>query len=229
MTNHLCALLALVLAGLPSIGAATDSETMTNQLKYGLIGIVEMDVVVQVNLHPGTGDALDFSSGLREVVQSWLEEAGIRLTGQMSEQEKEAQAPAVQEFVARRMDVDPNSLTWRKASVPVLRVVADVLTLQGDGPAVLYVQTSLARPVRLAGWDDRSFEATVWSCEPKMLPASLSSWSDEVREIVLRQTESFIDARQAAIPYENDPPVLLKVSVLPRDTAGKRLHTWRSP
>jgi hypothetical protein len=214
---HSCLLFALLLANPLPENAIAQPEGLAVDFEPGLVDVNGLYIVVEVRRYPTLDpNGSELSSRLEKLIGTRLEEAAIRVVDQTDD----PLGSAARTILARRADVDPNSLQWRRADVPVLLVAVDVLSSKEESPVALYTQTSFSRLVRLDGRNGRSFKAMVWSTDPEMEAVSSSSWYEQVQKVVLRQVESFIAARKAAAPHDGEAPVLLDAPALPKNAAG---------
>lgn len=77
---------------------------------------------------------------------------------------------------------------------PMLRVDINMLKLVNSQQYVFYIQTSLARAVRLAEGAPWSIKVDVWKSEPKMEAVSAEAMTAAVTDSVTEQIEAFINA-----------------------------------
>ncbi len=217
MTIYVLCLLAMLVANPLPEGAVAQTETPAADFERGLVDVNGLYVVVEVRRHPTWDpDVSGFSSQLERLVQSKLEEAGIPVTEQTLGQ----LGSAMLKVVSRRLDVDANSVRWKWADVPVLRIAVNLLSSEAQDPVALYAQTSFSRLVHLNERSGRPFKATVWRTDPVMQSVRSSSWRDRAEKVVLEQVESFVAARKAAAPHDGEAPILSIRPILPRDAAG---------
>jgi hypothetical protein len=202
MTVSLWVMLTLLLADpLPASKPAL-SEGLAATFDPALADINVVDTDVEVGWHPTRDpNGSKFSSDLGRLVRTRLETSGLRVFDQTADPQFLA---ARKSLTGKLNNVDPNTLRWRLANVPVLRVAVDAVSSGQHVPIALYVRTSLSRLVCLDGQNKPSFRATVWSTDPAAESVGSSRWRDEVQMIVLDQVESFITARKAAASHEGE-------------------------
>jgi len=214
-------LLAMLLANPLPEGRVAQTETPAADFELGLVDVNGLYVVVEVRRHPTLDpNASGFSSQLERLVQAKLEAAGIPVTEQTLGQTDEPLGSAMLEVVSRRLDVDANSLRWKRADVPVLRIAVNLLSSEAQDPVALCAQTSFARLVHLDERGGRSFQAAVWRTDPVMQSVRSSAWRDRAEKVVLEQVASFVAARKAAAPHDGETPIVSKAPALPRSAAS---------
>jgi hypothetical protein len=186
-----CCLLMLSAADSSRQAPASPSPTVDSQ--PALIDVNDVRVVVEARRYPTVDpNSSKFSSQLEGVVQAKLEKAKFHVVGQTDD-------AAMRQTVARKLNVDPNSLRWRPSDVPILHIAVNVLFLDTGSLAALYVRTSVTRPVRLVdGGNGQLLKATIWSGEPAMASMPAAQWEDEASKVVLQQVDAFIAAPRAA-------------------------------
>jgi hypothetical protein len=197
MAVDCCLLLALLLVNPLREVVVGQPEGLDAKFDPGLVDINEVDTDIEIRWHPPTApdpNGSAFSSPLEKLIRTRLEASGIHVFDQTAD----AKAAAMRRVLGRQLNVDPNTLRWRPAATPVLRVAVDVVSLGQDGPVAIYAHTSFTRLVCLDGRRAPSFKATVWSVDPIAESVPSSRWRDEVQKVVLEQVESFIAARKAA-------------------------------
>lgn len=218
MTVQFCLLLALLLVNPPQESIAPRPEGLAAGYNPGLVDVNGVYVVAEIRQHPTSDpNVSDYASHLAGLIEARLDEAGVSVTPQTLGQFDEATASGMRKIVARRLDVDPNTLRFRMAGIPALRIAVDLMPSEAQTSLALYVRTSFSRDVSLGG---RTLPATVWSAEPAMEFVQPSPWPDEVQKVVLEQVESFIAARKAAAPHDGEIPMVSSVPVLRRNAAG---------
>jgi hypothetical protein len=170
------------------------SPTPAASVQPVLIDVNDLFVVVDARRYPKADpNGLKFASQLESAVQARLEKAKIRV--QEKAGEASASASEARLSASRGRIGDANAVRTRRPDAPVLHVALNVLVPEGGSRAVLYVQTSLTRSVRLV--DTRKaqpFSVSIWDAEPAMDFVSPTRWQDEARRIILQQVDSFIAA-----------------------------------
>ena len=161
----------------------------------------------------GTTTSVLDSAGmpLEKSIRTRLEASGIHVYDQTAD----AKSRAARGIVGRKLNVDPNTLRWRAARVPVLRAAVDIVSQGQDGPVALYAHVSLARLVCLNGRSAPSFQATVWNADSVMKSVPSSQWQDEAQKVVLEQVESFIAARKTAASHDSEARMVPSRPALP--------------
>jgi hypothetical protein len=86
---------------------------------------------------------------------------------------------------------------------PELRIYVSTLRLEGSQQYVFSVRTALARGVCIKNELNPVFKADIWQAFPKMQAVTAEDISLKVTNVVLEQTEAFIQAFKAS-----NPPVL---------------------
>lgn len=187
-------LVALLLANPVSQASAGPSDG-PDDFYPGLVDINEVNVVVEVRPYPNIDpNGAEFSSQLEKAIRARLEASGIGI----SDLAMGAKGRGMRDVIARKLNVDPNSLQFRWAGMPVLHASVEVVSPGQGGSVVLCVHTSFARPVRLDRPGSSAFQATVWSAGPAAECVQSPSWQDKARTVVLGQVDSFVAARKAA-------------------------------
>jgi hypothetical protein len=217
MAVGFCLLFALLLVDPVSESIVGRPDGLDVKFDPGLVDINEVDTDVEIRWHPTLDpNASKFSSPLEKLIRARLEASGIHVYYQTVD----AKARAMREMLGRRLNVDPNTLRYRRPDVPVLRVAVDVVSLGQDGPVALCAHTSFARLVCLDGRRTPSFKATVWIADPVMESVPSSLWRDAAQKVVLEQVESFIAARKAAASHDGEARKALSTPARPRSTAS---------
>jgi len=216
MAVDFCLLVALLLANPVSQRIVGQPDGLDVKFDPGLVDINEVNTDVEIRWHPTLDpNASKFSSPLEKLIRTRLEASGIHVY----DQTVDAKARALREMLGRNLKVDPNTLRWRPAAVPILRAAVDIVSLGQDGPIALYAHTSFARLVCLDGRSAPSFQATVWIADPAAASMQSSRWRDEAQKAVLEQVESFIAAWKAAASHGGEArtpssaPALLRSTV----------------
>jgi hypothetical protein len=223
MTVNFCWLLALLLAGPAPASKAGEPEGLAAGFDPGLVDVNELDIVVEVRRHPTIGpNDPGFSSHLEKLIRTRLETSGIPVF----DHNTDTVGLAMRRVLGRRLDVDPNTLRWRPADVPILRAAVDIILREPDAPVVLCAYTFFARLVCLDGRKGPSFRGTVWSTDPAVECVQSSRWQGEAERMVLEQVGSFIAARKAAAPHDGEAQVVSSVPALPRSAGGASPYTF---
>ena len=218
MAVGFCLLMALLLTNPLQEGIAGLREGPEAQFDPGLVDINDVDIVVEIRGQPSPDpNGSEFSAHLERLIHTRLETSGIRVFDHTAD----AKARATQRIVGRRLNVDPNTLRWRPAAVPILRAAVDIVSLGKDMPVTLYAHTSFARLVCLDGQTAPSLRATVWNADPVAESVRSSQWRDEVQKAVLGQVGAFIAARRAAASHDSRPQRSLSVPSSPGSAASE--------
>jgi len=217
MAVDFCLLVALLLVDPLSERIVGPSDGLPAKFDRGLVDINEVDTTVEIRRHPTIDpNGSEFSSHLEKLIRTRLEASGIHVFDHTAD----ARYRAMGRMLGRRLNVDPNTLRWRWAGVPVLRAAVDVVSLGSDGPVALYACVSFARLVCLDGRTAPSFQATVWSVDPVVESVPSSRWRDEAQKVVTAQVESFITARKAAAAHDSEARRASSAPALPRSSAS---------
>lgn len=200
MAINCCLLLALLFTNPLQENVVRQAGGLAPEFDPGLVDINEVDIAVEIRWHPTVDPhGSEFASHLEKVIRARLEASGIRVF----DHAVDATGTAMRRTLGRRLDVDPNTLRWKPAAIPVLQIAVEVVSLGRDVPVALYAHTSFARLVCLEGRGMPSFQATVWSVDPVAESVRASRWRDGVLRVVLAQVESFIAARKTSAAHDD--------------------------
>ena len=97
--------------------------------------------------------------------------------------------------------------------IPELKINIDVLKLADNQKYVFRIQTSLARPVRLAKEPTLLFKADVWKINSTIQAVSIPDAPAKITDTVLQQAEAFIHSYLAANPKPSQPADANNLSV----------------
>jgi hypothetical protein len=168
----------------------------------------DLYVVVEMRRYPipDPNGRLKASSQLESIVKARLEKARFHVLAPINE-------TALKQDVARKMNVDPNTLRLQSTGAPILRIALNVLFLDTGSRVALHVQTSVTRPIRVVDMQSGGVvNASLWNAEPAMQSVPATRWEEDARKIVLQQVETFVTASRPPATVASKAPVASGIS-----------------
>jgi hypothetical protein len=183
-----------------------------------------MYVAAEIRWHPTSDpNASEFASRLAGLVQARLAEAGLSVAEQTPEQLGAEAGSVMRKVIGGRLGVDPNTLRFRTADMPILQVAVDLMSSEAQASLAMYARTSFSRQVSLSG---RTLVATVWSADPAVKSVRPARWREEIQKVVTDQVEAFIAARKTAAAQDGQVLLRSQISALPRPAADTLSHPF---